>query len=103
MFPAKLIHGDYKRNIGVWEKHFSSDRILCLFFDDIVQSPQEVLNKVFSFLGVPPIRLPSSYIERKINTAADFEMPGPINAALTDHYADQFSFIKKKFDRELVY
>jgi hypothetical protein len=103
MHPAKLIHGDYQRNIAVWEKHFSPGQILYLFFDDLVESPQAVMNKVFEFLGVPPVPQDPAEIGRDFNRAPALEMPGAIAAGLAEYYAGQARYIEHRFGRTLKY
>jgi hypothetical protein len=56
MYPAKLIHGDFQRNTNIYEKIFSTENILYLFYDDILQNPQIVLKQVCTFLGVTLIK-----------------------------------------------
>ncbi len=103
MYPAKLIHGDYRRNTRVYENNFKRDRILYLFYDDIIQSPDEFLKQVFSFLEIEPLPLTGAELKKKVNAAPDAAMPMSVEKALADHYADQIDFIRSKFDRELVY
>jgi len=103
MYPAKLIHGDYIRNTGVYEKIFGKDQILYLFYDDIVRKPSGVLHQVFSFLGVAIPQIPADDVYKKINSAPGHVIPGPVEKVLSDYYADQISFLKKRFDRELEY
>jgi hypothetical protein len=103
MYPAKLIHGDYRRNTDVWEKCFNRDRILYLFYDDIVQKPQRVLDRVLTFLEVTPLQLSALDIAERVNRAPAVSMPEPIEMELTDYYSTQMAFIKAKFGRTLDY
>jgi len=101
--PAKLVHGNYKRNIGIWENCFGVDRMLYLFYDDIVQNPWDVLDKVFRFLGVDPDQCVPSTISERINTAPELEMPVLIEEALVDYYKDQLKYIVTRFGRIMMY
>jgi hypothetical protein len=42
----------YAFQLEQYEKHFSPDRILVLFLEDLVARPQDTLRRVFEFLGV---------------------------------------------------
>jgi hypothetical protein len=102
MYPAKLIHGDYIRNTSIYEKIFGVDRILYLFYDDIVRKPSDVLHQIWTFFKVAPLHLSEPEIHKKVNTAPGFAIPGPIENVLAQYYGDQMFFIKQKFNRTLV-
>jgi hypothetical protein len=103
MYPAKLIHGNYSRNTSVWEKWLRENRILYLFYDDIVEKPREVLDQAFSFLQVAPLQIEVADLAERVNVAPDASMPEPIERALANYYTDQVEFIKVKFGRVLQY
>ena len=44
----------YWRQISAYRDHFSDDRILVVFFDDLIKDPGEVFERCFRFLGVDP-------------------------------------------------
>jgi len=105
MHPTQIIHGNYKRNIGIWEKYVGIDRILYLFYDDIIKNPQNVLHQVCAFLGVGELHVSTVDMKKRINTA-DFDetdMLSPVRAMLEDYYAEQISYIKQRFNRTLEY
>ncbi|MFA5114041.1 MAG: sulfotransferase [Candidatus Margulisiibacteriota bacterium] len=101
MHPQQLRHGEYRRNITIYESHFQPDRILYLFYDDIVQKPAEVISQVYSYLGAANISLPVELMKTKINSAPSGEMPAGIAAELAAYYAEQFAFVQDKFKRGL--
>ena len=102
MHPTKLIHGDYQRNIGVWERSFNCERILYLFYDDICLNPQKVLNRIFVFLNIDQVKYDLGNISTRFNTIYSFEMPKSIEYVLTKHFENQISFIQTKFNHILV-
>jgi hypothetical protein len=102
-YPAKLIHGDYRRNIQTWEMVFSRDAILYLFYDDIVEKPGKVLEQVCSFLKVAPLGLEGAALMEKVNESPERQMPGHIRELLEEYYARQMAFVKNRFGRILHY
>lgn len=103
MHPAKLIHGNYILNMGVYEKCFPKERILYLFYDDIVLKPETVLQKVYRFLKVDSAPPEQPAMREKINSTSPLEMPPRVKSVLENYYADQESFIRQRFNRSLVY
>lgn len=103
MHPTKLLHGDYQRNLNIWDHYFNPEQILYLFYDDIVLYPQDLLNRVISFLNVNPIPYNLNEITTKYNTFCPLKIPESIESLLTTHFATQFSFIRTKFGRSLIY
>jgi hypothetical protein len=103
MHPAKLIHSDYRRNIGVYETAFAQDRILYLFYDDIVHHPQDVIDRVCKFFGVETLQLPAADYSEKINAAPALPLPEPVKNVLEEYFANQIAFLSTKFGRTLLY
>jgi hypothetical protein len=102
MHPAKLAHGDYRRNTAIWEKYCGRERILYLFYDDIVEDPRRVLARVQDFLGLPVALPDGAEIAEAVNRAPALEMPASIAAALAEYYSGQEEFVAGKFGRTLV-
>jgi len=48
-------HGYYAEQISRYQTAFGVDRVKILFFEDFSTNPQNVLNEVFTFLGVPHV------------------------------------------------
>lgn len=53
---------DYIRTLRIWEKHLPPHQFLVLFHDDILATPDHVLDQVREFLGLPERRIPSSVL-----------------------------------------
>ena len=103
MYPAKLIHGNYQRNINTYEKTFTHNKILYLFYDDIITEPLGFLEKVYSFLDVHSRPINTTNMMKRVNNAPNIEMPESVFRALSEYYADQFVFIQTRFNRILEY
>lgn len=97
--PGVLARGDYKTAITNWETHFKG-QILYLFYDDIVDNPQEVLHPVCDFLGVDrgPLDAAGGHNARVNDVPVD-EIPAAVRDALEKHYAPQQPFLAEKFGR----
>jgi len=52
-------HGFYFKQLQVYEKYFSMDNLLIINFEDIINKPENVVAKVFKFVGVDPDFIPS--------------------------------------------
>lgn len=102
LHPAKLIHGDYRRNAALWEGRCGRERTLYLSFDDIVDRPRETLAAAARFLDADPGPFAAAALPGKINDAPGPEMPEPIEAALRDHFAGQSAWIEARFGRGLA-
>jgi hypothetical protein len=44
----------YFKNISMYLEHFSKDQIFLIWFDDIKERPDELLERIYRFLGVDP-------------------------------------------------
>jgi hypothetical protein len=54
----------YYEKLTFFLKHYPEDRILVLFFDDLIERPREVVAKTFAFLGVD-----ASFVPRQLDLA----------------------------------
>jgi hypothetical protein len=50
--PVSELRTRYTRTLANWERCFSREQFLLLFYDDIVENPDALLKKVCDFLGV---------------------------------------------------
>jgi len=58
-------HGFYFKQLQAFEKYFSLNDLLILDFKQLVASPQQVLEKIYKFIGVAPGFEPSLNIKNK--------------------------------------
>lgn len=68
LHPRGLRNGDYLGNLARWEKHFPARRIFVGFLEEIQNRPEELLTRIYKFLGVDASRenIPDS-IDQKVN------------------------------------
>lgn len=50
--PGTTLRTNYLRTLSIWETVFPTDQMYIDFFDNIQESPREVLLRIFEFLGV---------------------------------------------------
>ena len=68
--PRHLAHSRYARNLARWEEFFPREQIFTGFMNEIADSPETLLRKVFEFLGVDTGHHPSDEVARqRINFA----------------------------------
>lgn len=58
--------GYYAAHIQRWQKHFPKQNIHTLFMNDLYSSPQQTLNRVCDFLGIPAFDSPPAAIRRNV-------------------------------------
>ena len=56
--------GEYERHLAPWHAHFK-ERLHIILFEDLIQSPQAVLDGVTDFLGIETISLPERAASHK--------------------------------------
>ncbi len=103
MHPVPLAHGDYRRNVAVWEEAFGRDRVLYLFYDDIVLRPGEVWGSACRFLGVDPGAVDAGRLAERANESPPWPLPEALAAELAAHFAGQVDFIRERFGRVLEF
>lgn len=88
MQPRRLMGGHYREIINSWERHFGKERILCLFYDDLVSDPESHVGSVCRFLGIAPERIRDrSTMGERVNAADQkLDIPQAVRKALVDHY-----------------
>lgn len=73
----------YELTIRKLERHFNSDELLYLFFEDVMKHKQESLNKVTRFLDIAEVAISDEQLERKVNvTSKGFTFPKEIDDIL---------------------
>ena len=88
------LRNDYLNTINNYLTYFPKDNFLILYYDEIVENPGKLLNKVLLFLGVKPIDS-KEIIKSKINSAPYSEIPHEILYLLIQNFE---SYIKKLAD-----
>lgn len=93
-----LFKGHYTRTVTTYEKYFSQDRILYLFYDDICLNPGNLLQKVCDFLEIGYEDKHFNYtINSLFNSSSKIDIPEKVEKYLTQKYKQQEEFIREKF------
>jgi hypothetical protein len=79
-----LRHSCYEENLRNWEASFPAEQILVGFLEEVAAEPAQLLQRIFTFLGVAPAHQPpEKLIGSKINVAKYPSVP--------DHIAKQLA------------
>jgi len=57
-FPSYILGSLYANHIRRWMAYFPREQFLFLTSDELLQTPERVLDKVFRFLGLPDCKIP---------------------------------------------
>lgn len=84
-----LAHSRYAENLARWEEFFPARQVLTAFMEEITDSPQELLHRVFAFLGVETSHQPGeNLVRQKINFARYPTIPAETARLLARRLAD---------------
>jgi hypothetical protein len=90
--------GEYIRTISTWKAFFPEKNFFIGFYDDIVLNPQDLIKRVFEFLGVDSvITLPEELLYRKINAAKYSDMPKDIARIFAKNYLPEVENLNALF------
>jgi hypothetical protein len=62
--PELINSGLYWSHLSGWQKCFPDDQLLVSFYDDLVSDPQAFVNRIAAFIGLPPITVSQSQLQR---------------------------------------
>lgn len=57
--PELIESGRYATHLSTWKRAFGSDQVLTTFFDDLRSDPQQYVQELSDFVGIPRFKLPS--------------------------------------------
>lgn len=57
--PELIESGRYATHLRAWQRAFGPDQILTTFYDDLRSDPQEFVNVLADFIGIPRFTLPT--------------------------------------------
>ena len=103
-FQTISVPSNYKKTILLWEKYFSAEQILYLFFDDIRSDGAKILSRVCSFIGADQLKLSSVGRKKSSsppNSAPQGKIPDEIRARFAEETEEQINFLGNKFNRDL--
>lgn len=95
-----MLRGDYLRTLEIWESVFPSEQIHIDFMDEVRESPQNVLLRVFRFLGISDDGkyIPAGARQKK-NSTDGYKIPIPpeIELYLAKIYLPELRILSKRF------
>ena len=71
--PMYIKDGYYSEQLATYLKYFDEDKINIIIFDDIKNKPEEVLNKLYQFIGVDHSVIPDK-LNEKSNSAKEAKL-----------------------------
>ena len=95
-----LRRGKYSQTIKIWQKYYSSEQFCIVFFEEIVDCPENLLAKICSFLGT---HASSNYLDNinknKVNYFGNQgNIPKRIAQYLADIYYDEIYYLNQKYN-----
>jgi hypothetical protein len=66
--PELINSGLYWSHLCGWQKCFPDEQLLVSFYDDLVSDPQAFVNRITDFIGLPPITVSQSQLQREYSS-----------------------------------
>jgi len=96
--PSSQIRTAYTRTIETWEQFFPRDRILYLFYDDLLADRDSFLATVCRFLGVPfDGRCFADTRDAVVNRSMALEIDPGAHAYLARKYHEEIAALQRRF------
>jgi hypothetical protein len=89
--------GDYMKTIENYLDVFDSSQFLICFYDSIEEKPEELLEKIYSFLEIPSIMSDRELLTVRCNASPPHEMPQEIRAYLIDTYTSSIEIMAQRY------
>ncbi len=95
---ASRIRGDYPGTIRRWRAHFPEKQFFVGFYDEILSSPEQLLLRIFKYLGVSATEqsLPDK-IRVKVNVGQQAPIPQQLHKHLAALYIDDLRGLAKDY------
>ncbi|WP_166178145.1 sulfotransferase [Rubrobacter tropicus] len=87
---------DYLRALENWGAYYPEDRIFVGFLEDVHFFPEELLRRVYDFLGVDPTFEPPG-LTRKVHTRSVGRVPTAPMSYLASSYGEETSRLAERF------
>ncbi len=87
---------DYLRALDTWSAYYPEDRIFVGFLEDVHFFPEELLGRVYDFLGVDASFKPPG-LTRKVHTRSVGRVPAAPMSYLAASYGDEASRLAERF------
>lgn len=96
--PASRRRGDYMGCIDRWLAQFSEEQLFLGFYDEILSSPEDLLKRIYSFLGVSAsdANVPSA-VHARVNTGRAASIPPHLHRHLAALYVDELRALAGRF------
>ncbi len=95
--PKQALRSSYLRMLALWEAHFPPERFFVGFYEDIVERPTELLERVTRFLGIDSISATTQDLERKVHVSRKGPMPPEIREYLNRKYEADLAALEERF------
>jgi hypothetical protein len=94
-FASQRTTGDYINAITNWEKYFSADQILYLFYDELVANPTAFTGKLLDFLK-PGAKI-TLLVKEKVMQGVNKSIDQDLKIKLIEKNLPQYHFLAEKF------
>ncbi|MEX2150349.1 MAG: sulfotransferase [Steroidobacteraceae bacterium] len=93
------IHGDYPGTIGRWLTSFPEGQFLVGFYDEILSNPDQLLIRIFRFLGVSATatNVPPQ-VRARISPGGEAAIPAQLHRHLAGLYLDDLTILAQQFN-----
>ena len=89
--------GNYLKTLEIWKTFYPEEQFLSIFFEEIVNSPEDLLLRIFDFIGVEASKKHiSKNIVMKANATANTgEIPRNLAVHLAHLYHEEIEYLNK--------
>ncbi|MDG2273519.1 MAG: sulfotransferase [Halioglobus sp.] len=97
-YAPSVLLSDYVATIDRWGEYFPSDQILVCFFEEIAESPDDLIERLCQFLDVKSDKsLFQQSSRRNIFKGVNEEMPVRVRAYLSDKFYAQLDTLASRY------
>lgn len=87
--------GDYLHTLHTWKRHYGPGQLFVGFYEDIVERPVELIERVCTFLGLDPEKAPGAdIVERRFNESRKASLPPELERRLAELYLDDLETLE---------
>jgi len=91
---SSRIRGDYLRTLRVFESQFSREQIFLAFFEEMTEHPEELMRRLYTFLGVDDSFVPDD-VQKRVNANPGPEMPEGLREHLQNLYKNELGNLSR--------